>query len=60
MTFTFWLLNLPLWCDNIWATYLSNISLFHAWTKHIEIDFYSVYNQVIQDQLLAEFVSTKD
>jgi hypothetical protein len=60
MTFTFRLLNLPLWCDNIWAIYLSNISLFDARTKHIEIDFYSVYDQVIQDQLLAEFVSTKD
>ena len=49
-----------LWCDNIGATYLSTNPVFHARTKHIEVDYHFVRERVAQKLLQIKFVSSKD
>ena len=49
-----------LWCDNLGATYLSSNPVFHARTKHIEVDYHFVREQVKHKLLEIDFVSSKD
>jgi hypothetical protein len=42
------------------ATYLSANPIFHARTKHIEVDFHFVRERVAQGLLKIQFVSTGD
>jgi hypothetical protein len=49
-----------LWCDNLGATYLSANLMFHARTKHIEVDYHFVMERVARKQLEICFISTND
>ncbi|XP_019159666.1 PREDICTED: uncharacterized protein LOC109156266 [Ipomoea nil] len=49
-----------LWCDNLGATYFCANPMFHAQTKHVEIDYHFVRDKVASGDFVVSFVSTKD
>jgi hypothetical protein len=49
-----------LWCDNIGAIALASNPVFHARTKHIEIDYHFIREKVINRDIQVKHISTKD
>ena len=49
-----------LWCDNVGAIYLSANPVFHARTKHIELDYHFVREQNQQGKVIVKFISSED
>jgi hypothetical protein len=42
------------------ATYLSANSIFHARTKHVEVDYHFVRDRVVKNEIQIRFISFKD
>ncbi|KAJ4769263.1 hypothetical protein LUZ62_053520 [Rhynchospora pubera] len=49
-----------LWCDNLGATFLASNPVFHARTKHIELDFHFVREKIQNKRLLVKFICSDD
>ncbi|KAJ3701119.1 hypothetical protein LUZ61_004824 [Rhynchospora tenuis] len=49
-----------MWCDNLGATFLAANPVFHARTKHIELDFHFVREKVEQKQLFVKYICSDD
>ncbi|KAA0051519.1 putative mitochondrial protein [Cucumis melo var. makuwa] len=52
--------KLVIWCDNISSGALAMNPVFHARTKHIEIDVHFVRDQVLKGALEVRYVSSVD
>ena len=58
-------LHIPLscprmWCDNISAISLASNPVFHAWTRHVEVDYHYVREKVVRGELDVRYISTLD
>ena len=49
-----------LWCDNLRATFLSANPVFHAHTKHVEVDHHFVRELVSRRHLHVRFLPSKE
>jgi hypothetical protein len=48
------------WFDNIGAKYLSTNPVFHARTKHIEVEYHFIRERVSRKLLEIDFISSRD
>jgi hypothetical protein len=58
--YVFLLLLFLLWYDNISAYHMAKNPVFHAQTKHMEIDLHFIRNQVLKGKLQLQFVPTEE
>jgi hypothetical protein len=49
-----------LWCDNIGVTFLASNPMFHAQTKHVEINFHFVRERIASKLLQIRYFSSRD
>jgi hypothetical protein len=49
-----------LWCDNIDAIFLASNLMFHARTKHVEIDYHFIREHILNNSLIIQFICSKD
>ena len=49
-----------IWCDNVGVVFLSTNPVFHARTRHVEVDYHFVRQRVFNKQLTVSPLSSKD
>jgi hypothetical protein len=49
-----------IWCDNLGATYLSANPVFHAHTKHVEVNYHFIQDRVAKKEIQIRFISSRD
>ena len=49
-----------LWCDNVSALAIATNPVFHARTKHIEVNYHFVHEKVLRRDVMLKFISTHD
>ncbi|KAJ8765191.1 hypothetical protein K2173_011451 [Erythroxylum novogranatense] len=49
-----------LWCDNVSVIYLTSNPIFHALTKHVEIDYHFIRDQIRQATVQIRFTKSSD
>jgi len=49
-----------IWCDNISSISLASNPVFHARTKHLEVDYHYVRDKVVRKELEVCYLSTTD
>jgi hypothetical protein len=49
-----------IWCDNVSALALASNPVYHARTKHIEVDYYFVREKILNKDTSIAFISTVD
>jgi hypothetical protein len=47
-----------LWCDNLGAISLASNPVYHARTKHIEVDYHFIREKVVSKDIQIRFIST--
>jgi hypothetical protein len=52
--------NSKIWCDNISSISLASNPLFHARTRHLEVDYHYVREKVIRRELEVDYICTQD
>lgn len=49
-----------LWCDDLSASALASNHVYHARTKHIELDIHFVRDKVLEGKLSIQYVPSSD
>ena len=49
-----------LWCDNVSAMSIASNPVFHACTKHMEVDYHFVQERVLRRDLQVKYITTRD